>query len=109
MPHNKKRREQNSVRGKPFRHFKRWLEEQPPYDIVIDGANVTRLKVMISKVNLVIPWGSTVLLRFMLWCHLPRFTCFGMTCYLQRVTKLAQEWIAVLSLSLIESQSDSIL
>ena len=30
-------------RGKPFRCFKKWLEEQPPYDIVIDGANVTRL------------------------------------------------------------------
>lgn len=26
--------------GKPFRRFKKWLEEQPPYDIVIDGANV---------------------------------------------------------------------
>lgn len=26
--------------GKPFRCFKKWLEEQPPYDIVIDGANV---------------------------------------------------------------------
>eukprot|EP00438_Fugacium_kawagutii_P033206 Skav219820 [mRNA] locus=scaffold147:418227:422451:+ [translate_table: standard] len=30
--------------GKPFRRFKKWLEDQPPYDIVIDGANVTRLK-----------------------------------------------------------------
>ncbi|CAK9098842.1 DNA polymerase iota (Rad30 homolog B) [Durusdinium trenchii] len=26
--------------GKPFRRFKKWLEEQPPFDIVIDGANV---------------------------------------------------------------------
>ena len=43
---DKNRREQNSARGKPFRRFKKWLEEQPPYDIVIDGANVTRLKVM---------------------------------------------------------------
>mmetsp|Transcript_28462 Transcript_28462/g.65987 ORF Transcript_28462/g.65987 Transcript_28462/m.65987 type:complete len:557 (+) Transcript_28462:36-1706(+) len=26
--------------GKRFRRFKKWLEEQPPFDIVIDGANV---------------------------------------------------------------------
>ena len=27
-------------RGKRFKRFKKWLEEQPPFDIVIDGANV---------------------------------------------------------------------
>ncbi|CAE7615182.1 PRORP1 [Symbiodinium necroappetens] len=26
--------------GKRFKRFKKWLEEQPPFDIVIDGANV---------------------------------------------------------------------
>eukprot|EP00930_Biecheleria_cincta_P071911 TRINITY_DN59367_c0_g1_i1.p1 TRINITY_DN59367_c0_g1~~TRINITY_DN59367_c0_g1_i1.p1 ORF type:complete len:561 (+),score=116.62 TRINITY_DN59367_c0_g1_i1:70-1752(+) len=27
-------------RSKPFRRFRRWLEERPPFDMVVDGANV---------------------------------------------------------------------